>query len=107
MTSIDQQAGGVMSAKFFVEGDILNALEGTAMKPVAVKIWQGDEDQMMLAFGGNSSRISVKNNHVDVEATNWTHNRPLTISAPLLEYITPVGTVVDWGGRRIILEASR
>lgn len=108
ISRIENQAGGVMSATVTLDSDdVLSVLDANDMGVVNVSIWGGAGGDYMLVFQGSSSNINIQAGSVTMDCTNWSHRRPVTISAPLVEYITPPGTIIDWGGRRVIIEGER
>lgn len=102
---VQQQAGGGMTASMTCHGDdvVSQIAQHARAGRATVEIWQGDGDDMLLAFSGQTTQIQAGGATARIEASNWTPRREIRIAAPLVEYITPRGTIIDWGGKRVIL----
>lgn len=104
VSSITHQAGGVLSASMnFTLDEMERDATNLTASPVTVEIWQGDSGEYAYTFKGRSTRISITDSGVEIKSRNWSDQRQVIIAPPFVSYITPPGTVVEWGGQRIIL----
>lgn len=76
-----------------------------------VRVWLGDGDEMVLMVAGELDAVGAVWPVAEIAITSQGVRRMLAprvrLLPPLVRHLTPPGTIIDWGGERIVLEAER